>query len=77
MNLLSADRIREAMAMLREAKEDKARNAAAAELKKRLETAFDHDYERRHKELAQLEQRVEKLRTQLNRRKQTRDDMID
>lgn len=72
----NAEAIRKAIAKLRAAKDENERDTAATSLTKLLETAFDRDYERRNKELLQLEARVTKLRAQMDRRKKSRDDII-
>lgn len=69
--------IRATVTLLRQSKDEKTRSAAAEKLKKLLETTFDRDYERRNRQLVELEQRVAKLRSQLDRRKKSRDDVID
>ena len=73
----TARAIRETVEKLRKASDDNSRSIAANDLRKLLEAAFDQDYERRHDELTRLEERVAKLRKQLDRRKEARDDIID
>jgi hypothetical protein len=67
--------IRQLTHRLREATDD----AAKADLTKQLETAvgkyFDEDMKTRETQLSQLEERVTKLRAQLDRRRKAKDDI--
>ena len=69
--------IRSKISELRNSEDEKRRKATADELRELLNTAFELDYEQRNKELAKLEKRVSKLRNQLSRRKDAREDIID
>jgi hypothetical protein len=69
--------IREAAEKLRDAEGAEARQAATDELDRLLGQYFDDDLKRRIEELDRIKQRVEKLREQLARRVEKRQEIID
>lgn len=62
---------------VRNAKGDDEEAAARKTLTDVVETAFDEDMAKRKKDLAQLEERLTKLREQLDRRKAKKQDIVD
>jgi hypothetical protein len=69
--------IREAATALNEAEGDNARADAKAKLTELLDEYFEADMERREKELAEVEERVTKLRSTLQRRREKKRDILD
>jgi hypothetical protein len=69
--------IREAANALDEAEGADARDAAKDKLAGLLDEYFEADMERREQELAQVEERVKKLRSTLERRREKKRDIID
>jgi hypothetical protein len=69
--------IREAATALNEADSDDARSDAKAKLTELLDEFFETDMERREQELAQVEERVTKLRSTLQRRREKKRDILD
>jgi len=71
------DKIREAAAQVRDAKDEAARAAAMTQLNSQLDQYFEEDMKARNKELEGIESRLEKLRAQLDRRRQKKSEIID
>jgi hypothetical protein len=69
--------IHEAATALSEAEGDDARSEAKEKLAKLLDEYFESDMERRERELSEVEERVNKLRSTLERRRQKKEDIID
>ena len=69
--------IREAAAALSEAEGEDARADAEEKLTRLLEDYFEQDMERREQELADVERRLTRLRTLLERRRDKKEDIID
>jgi hypothetical protein len=69
--------IREAATALNEAEGDDARSDAKEKLSELLDEFFESDMERREKELAEVEERVTKLRSTLQRRREKKRDILD
>lgn len=69
--------IRRAVEALRDAEDDDAKAAATVALIKLLNETFDQDMRRREQELAQVEERVKNLRSQLDLRREKRQEIID
>ena len=69
--------IRQAAAQVRDAKDDAARAAATADLTKLMDQYFEADIRVREQELADIQARLEKLRAQLDRRRQKKSEIID
>jgi hypothetical protein len=69
--------IREAAKALNEAEGDDARTDAKAKLTELLDEYFEADMERREQELAEVEERVKKLRSTLERRREKKRDILD
>ena len=69
--------IREAATALNEAEGDDARSDAKAKMTELLDEFFESDMERREKELAEVEERVTKLRSTLQRRREKKRDILD
>lgn len=59
------------------AKDDDAKSAARKKLSELVDKAFEEDMTERQKELKQLEERLAKLREQLSRRKEKKQDIVD
>lgn len=66
-----------AVKTLRSSTEEETRNKAKDTMHSALEKQFDIDFARREKELAEVEQRVRKLRDQLEKRKAARDRIVE
>jgi hypothetical protein len=66
----------EAVEKLRAAKEGPEKEAAKKELAKLLDRSFTHDLERREHEVTEIESRVKKLRDQIDKRKNAKDEII-
>jgi phosphoenolpyruvate-protein kinase (PTS system EI component) len=71
------DRIREAAASVRDAKDEAARAAAMAQLHSQLDQYFEQDMQSRNKEMQDIEARLQRLRAQLDRRHQKKSEIID
>jgi hypothetical protein len=69
--------IREAAAALRGAADEQQKADATKRLGELLNAYFEEDVRRRETELAQIEERVKKLREQLNRRREKKQEIID
>lgn len=69
--------IREMTRKLRQADDDATRAELTDELEAKLNEYFDHDMQRREAELAKIEQRLAKLRSQLDRRRENRQEIVD
>ncbi len=69
--------IREAATALNEAEGDDARSDAKAKMTELLDEFFESDMDRREKELAEVEERVTKLRSTLQRRREKKRDILD
>jgi hypothetical protein len=69
--------IREAAKALNEAEGDDARADAKAKLTELLDEYFESDMQRREQELAEVEERVKKLRSTLERRRAKKRDILD
>jgi hypothetical protein len=69
--------IHEAASALNEAEGDDARAEAKENLTKLLDEYFEADMERRERELAEVEERVNKLRSTLQRRREKKGDILD
>ena len=73
----TARAVNETIGVLRTAKDDETRQAMATKLRGLLSDAFARDYELRDEALKKVEARIEQLRKQLERQKQTQDEVID
>ncbi len=71
------DPVAAAVAALKEAKDDAARQAAELELRKSLETDYDARLESYEKHLDHLETELAKMRDQLQKRKMAKSAMVD
>jgi hypothetical protein len=69
--------IRDAARALNEAEGDEAKGDAKAKLTELLDKYFEADLERREQELAEVEERVNKLRSTLERRREKKRDILD
>jgi hypothetical protein len=70
-------KIRQAAAQVRDATDDAARAAATADLIKLMDQYFEADIRVREQELADIAARLEKLRAQLDRRREKKSEIID
>jgi len=70
-------KIREAAAQVRDANDDSTRAAATADLTKLMDQYFEADIRVREQELADIESRLEKLRAQLDRRREKKQEIVD
>jgi hypothetical protein len=68
--------LRQATGKLKAAKNDAEKTALTKEISQRLDKSFEHDMQRREKEIADVEARVKKLRDQIEKRKKAKDDII-
>lgn len=71
------DQIRDATRKLRAADDDSRRTEVIDDLEALLHQFFDRDMERRQGELTKIEQRLEKLRAQLDRRREKKQEIVD
>ena len=71
------DKIREAADAVRDAKDDQARTQASAKLREALDAYFSEDMANREKELQGIQERLQKLQAQLERRRAKKDEIIE
>ena len=72
-----SDEIRQAAEALRDAEDEEAKEAATKKLTDLLDEYFKKDMARREQELKDLEDRLEKLRAQLDRRREKKREIVD
>jgi hypothetical protein len=70
-------KIREAAEAVRDAKDDQARSQATAKLREALDAYFSEDMANRAKELQGIQERLQKLQAQLERRRAKKDEIIE
>jgi len=73
----ATEKIRQAAAMLRDAKGDEEKAEAQDKLSKLLEEYFNEDLRHRYEELAKIEERTRKLREQLEHRRAKKEEIIE
>jgi len=71
------NQLRQAAAKIRDAESDAAKSAAKEELTAKLDQYFEDDMARRVEELAKVEERVNRLRALLEKRKSKKQEIID
>jgi hypothetical protein len=69
--------LHEAVGKLKSAKNEADKTSATNEISKLLDKWFKRDMERREKQIAEIEERVKKLREQIDKRKKAKEDIIN
>jgi hypothetical protein len=69
--------IQSLVAQLRDADDELKKTELTKQLEAAINKNFDHDMEGREKELTQLEERLKKLRTQLERRRKAKSEIVE
>jgi hypothetical protein len=68
--------LHKAVEKLKSAKNDAEKTSATSEISKLLEKSFQHDLERRERQVSDIEARVKKLRDQIEKRKKAKNDIV-
>lgn len=68
--------LHQAIGKLKSAKNETQKTALTKEISQLLDKSFEHDMQRREKQISDVEARVKKLRDQIEKRKKAKDDIV-